>query len=446
MKNLYFFLAFLFSTSPLFAQQTVNWTPLNLNTPSGWNIHSIEVVNKDLIWGVLWKPPFGDHVFRTTDGGQNFDLFQIPFTASDAIAFDINALDANTAFIASTTLGGDQVEGIYRTTDGGQNWELIFENEGEDRITTSIHFFDANNGIVFGARFGAVTTDITAIFHYTNDGGDSWTASESEFEISSIWSEGGNAGITAIGDTAWVASVDERIYRSIDKGITWTSHLVEADRLINDVAFKNSQEGIAISSYGDGDNKPNVIYHTSNGGTNWTAQGIASIVDANNISYIPGTDGGYIITSGVSLASNFLFTKNNGANWTIGMSSYAINVAEFLSPTLGYAGTRTSSGGLLLFNDDIFGMSTSIDVPTIVDTKLLLFPNPSTNQIALQTDEEWEGQLQIVNALGQIVYAKQWSSIDQNRQSIDTTPLPNGLYHVLLTNGSERLQQSFLKL
>jgi photosystem II stability/assembly factor-like uncharacterized protein len=454
MKPILTLILLLIIEFPVFSQQVTDWSSLNMYMSENSPSYNISVVDSNIIWGSFLGNSLinGQMVFLTVDGGQNFEVFTLPILDSISVIFDIYALDENTAFTASLTPNSDsQAEGIHRTTDGGQNWDLIFNNEDNDFSAIKVHFYNPLDGFVYG-----YTGAFNGAFFYTSDGGDTWEKSESEFNINAFYTEGGNDGGTVLGDTAWCSSVNSRIFRSVDRGITWTSHLMgNSNRVFNDIAFKNNNQGLAISSLDNsGNNVANLLFKTEDGGITWSwvpssFLNLASNVDANNISYIPGTEGGYLITSGITpINKKFLFTLDNGNTWNEGVAPFSLLNAEFLSPTIGFGGTFTSDGGLLKFNDNIFSAPTAVNELIIDNSALLVYPNPVSDQLQISLENKWQGELniQVVNGLGQTVRS---TSFEKNEtrfsQKMNVAELPIGIYRLLVSDGEEMMVQAFVK-
>ena len=227
-----------------------------------------------------------------------------------------------------------------------------------------------------------------------------------------------------------------------------------SNRLFNDIAFKNNNQGLAISSLSSSGDVPNLIYKTEDGGLNWSwvptaFDSLATNVDANNISYIPGTEGAYLITSGLSPANKkFLFTLDNGDTWQEGVAPSTLLNAVFLSPTLGFGGTSTNDGGLLKFNDNIFSAITATKELLIDNSLLKIYPNPVADQLQISIDNDWQGELnfQVVNALGQTVRS---TSFEKNEthfsQPMRVAELPVGIYRLLVSDGEKMMVQAFVK-
>ena len=91
---------------------------------------------------------------------------------------------------------------------------------------------------------------------------------------------------------------------------------------------------------------------------------------------------------------------------------------------------------------------TSTKVVLLDNTKLSIYPNPVSDLLNVQLDNDWNGdlQIQIVNALGQQVYAMQLEkTTGEETWLIKTYHLSKGVYQLIVSNGSELMVKSFFK-
>ncbi|MEZ5026083.1 MAG: T9SS type A sorting domain-containing protein [Chitinophagales bacterium] len=91
----------------------------------------------------------------------------------------------------------------------------------------------------------------------------------------------------------------------------------------------------------------------------------------------------------------------------------------------------------------------SIDVASIVQNSLTLYPNPATTQITLQYNNTQDGSvdIQIVDAIGRIVFQEQHKLVTSGEHQfvVDTHLLSKGLYCVRLTQDANQFSQIFIK-
>lgn len=454
MKNILLFTTLLFSGF-IWGQKTVKWASLNMTNPANQYVTTISAVDSQVVWGACWKANFtGNEVFRTVDGGVNYDLFQLPTTASNALIYQVFAMDADTAFVAVSNANGNNVEGLYRTQDGGTTWSLVFDSGQEGLAVFQVHFFDGAEGVFMG---NTLTGGVNSIFFHTQDGGDSWTKSTTEFSSPCLYLESAGANYAAVGDSIWYAGgIKNLIFRSIDRGKTWTSHQLPAgtNASVLDIAFKNSLEGLALSSFlcGVGDTD-NLIYKTLDGGETWsylaTIKFPFNLAEANNLTYIPGSKGDYITTSGVEPGNieGFL-TRNDGQSWTPVWAPAHVFIMEFLSPTLGFAGTYTRNGGLLSFQDNLDSLATSIRGQIRFNDQLVLFPNPTSDRLFLELTNGWRGKIDLdcYDMQGKKVLSQKLLKTDEKMNwEISLEGYPGGRYQVIISDGRKIVTKPFIK-
>jgi photosystem II stability/assembly factor-like uncharacterized protein len=196
---------------------------------------TIDQNNPDTVWvgtGEVWtrnSVSVGDGIYRTTDGGEKWKDMGLKDTERIArIIIDPN--DPNTLYVAALGHLWDPNEerGVFRTTDGGKNWEKILyidENTGCADLTMDPDDPD----VLFAAmwdfrrrpyffRSGGPGSGL----YKTTDGGKSWEKVEHVFPEGTI----GRIAVAfspANPDIIWTVVESEKtgLYRSSDNGETW---------------------------------------------------------------------------------------------------------------------------------------------------------------------------------------------------------------------------------
>jgi Secretion system C-terminal sorting domain/Chlamydia polymorphic membrane protein (Chlamydia_PMP) repeat len=85
----------------------------------------------------------------------------------------------------------------------------------------------------------------------------------------------------------------------------------------------------------------------------------------------------------------------------------------------------------------------------VENSGLNIYPNPITNLVNIQLENDWSGELQvqIVNLLGQKVYSvKIDKAFYEGDWSINTNHLSNGIYQLIISNGKEMMVETLSKL
>ena len=148
----------------------------------------------------------GDHgiVLLSDDGGKTFR--QAKTVPTQALLTSLSFIDEKQGWAA----GHDGV--VIHTTDGGDTWTLQREDLSGDKPLFAIHFNDAQNGFAVGL-FGNAQQTI--------DGGKSWTplvvetGDEPDHHLYGIFGDASTA--------LYIAGEAGLIYRSADRGVTWTT-------------------------------------------------------------------------------------------------------------------------------------------------------------------------------------------------------------------------------
>lgn len=327
MKKLLFaLLSIIIPFNIIFPQSSWIWqNPL----PNGNTYNCIKFINNNtgFVVGELGM------LYKTTNGGNNWNKIAFPFTGTLNSIFFVNQ---STGWICG-------VQGtLYKTTDCGNNWfnknAGIFENIADIYfVNESTGFFSRKNGNTVGI---SKTTDSGETWIYTDfpnistgeTGGiffvnslTGWTIYSSTNIAGTVFSVSkttncGNSwanytvydimgsgitfkGIYFINDMTGFALTNERLSRTTDGGMNWTNIMSTNfyDRFYSAIGFYNQTKGIVAS---------NKIYKTSNSGLNWYIADTTfsvyykslSLIDSNNI-WIAG-EGGLIVKS-----------TNSGSNW-----------------------------------------------------------------------------------------------------------------------------------
>ena len=140
--------------------------------------------NPDVVYvaavGNLWAESRERGVYKTTDGGDTWDLVLHLDTNTGAIDLAMDPSDPNTLFAAMYSRrrtawgfnGGGPGSGIYRTVDGGANWTRLEEGLPDGELgRIGLDIYRRNGNLVFAtaeARRGQ-----TGVYGST-DGGDTW--------------------------------------------------------------------------------------------------------------------------------------------------------------------------------------------------------------------------------------------------------------------------------
>ena len=254
----------LFTTAAL-----AQWKQQSINTDASFR--GLCAVNQNVVWVSGTKGTVG----RTIDGGASWEVIRVP--EAEQLDFrDIEAFSANVAYILS--IGKGDASRIYKTTDGGKSWKLQFKNTQPEAFFDAIAFWDAQHGIAMSDP-----VDGRFVLIQTEDGGATWKPIPPDRIPPAIKGEGGFAAsgtclVTQGKRNVWLASggaATARIYRSTNRGQTWTVHETPiqagvASAGIFGIAFRNSNNGLIVGgNYSLPNESGKTVALTRDGGQTW---------------------------------------------------------------------------------------------------------------------------------------------------------------------------------
>lgn len=297
-------------TDVFFLNENIGWVYGNYyDTISAYGV-IYKTTNGGLVWDSISSPPFGvgefyfidsltgwghliwsegSQLFKTVDGGTNWQLFSLG-------TIDFDFINENEGFLLENFYGNmSEPSCLYKTDNGGKTWQFIDSiggyNSGFFEDPFSIDFLDSNVGYVsyhwqggggfygkglykttdggltwegksfpnnaYGFKFTNENTGYAYSSGYygglqkTNDGGDSWELKLDESVYSMFFITPEKGWISAALDFAEISF-------TYDGGESWITQYSGTDNII-DFFFTDSLNGWAVGSNG-------LILHTTNGG------------------------------------------------------------------------------------------------------------------------------------------------------------------------------------
>lgn len=263
---------------------------------------------------------FGDGVFKSTDNGDTWEHMGLENT-NHIGRIAVDPADADRVFVAAAGVlyGTSEERGIYRTLDGGENWErVLFLTDSTAAIDVVVNPLNAN--IVYAAMWerirrpwGRSYGGMTSRIYRSIDGGNNWEQltnglpadNEQTGRIGLAISPSEPSILYASYTTNRITNVFNGIYKSEDAGASW--NLV----VLDDIDEIYASFGWFFGELRVNPNDPDdlfclgvPLYRSTNGGEEWNDNTNAMHVDFHALEYHPqntdfvvaGNDGGVYIS------------------------------------------------------------------------------------------------------------------------------------------------------
>jgi photosystem II stability/assembly factor-like uncharacterized protein len=240
------FLIIFFTTTKIFSQ----WVELSI--PTIFTLFSVSAVNDD----VIWTCASGNNIFRSTNGGDSWVNAGATLPPPAGVETCIYALDANTAFV-SLYAGYPNNAYVFKTSNGGQNWNLIFTQF--PGFITAINMKDANNGFMVGWPQGGRWS-----LWKTSNGGTTWDSTGMYIAESDPNNWSFENDLVYQGSNIWFGARGRGVYHSTNNGASWALQNLTAAGFCYPSAiwFENANNGFTSAQLN--------IVKTTNGGNVWS--------------------------------------------------------------------------------------------------------------------------------------------------------------------------------
>lgn len=200
----------------------------------------------------------GKHLYRTNDGGDNWDEVIIDADMSTYFFMDIVCfgktiylfLKPQTAVVEELPYAKSL---IYKSADDGKTW-MQLEQEIKGKMLGAF-FINEDTGFILVEETVSISESYT-YFYKTNDGGKSWD--KRNFTGGYV---GVNPGLFFLNEEFGFIGK----YRTTDGGVNWENEFKDLDslnELVEDIFFTDSLNGWAISG--------TKIHQTTDGGLSWS--------------------------------------------------------------------------------------------------------------------------------------------------------------------------------
>ncbi|MGE0078058.1 MAG: C10 family peptidase [Bacteroidales bacterium] len=343
-------------------------------------IQNISAVDNNTAWAIAYDGS-GNNIAvkeftKTIDGGKTWSSGSVNANGSNGLQVAmISAISNTTAWIVLYGSSGGGM--IVKTSDGGANWTqqstATFEASAGG-FPNVVYFWDENNGFCMGDP----TNGYFEIYTTTN-GGDTWNRIAKSNIPSNLNGETGIVGYYAIyGDIVWFSTNSGRIFKSTDKGYTWTVYPTPLTSEGFELSFKDENIGIIQSR----SNNTTRSYKTTDGGQTWTQLTPSGNFYNNSFAFVPGTNilistGSSSSAEGISYSIDYGNTFNDYADFYKNFPFFAIGASPNGTIWAGSYNYSQYYGGVWCLNSDAILSRFSTDKTEVVKNNPVIFTDQS---------------------------------------------------------------------
>jgi photosystem II stability/assembly factor-like uncharacterized protein len=369
------------------------------------------------------------------DGGNTWASRSIDLGTDNALlgVSSITAISTTTAWVSVYPESGS-FGGIWKTIDGGTNWTkqptALFNTATSDpNISASypnfVYFWDANNGVAQGDPDGNEFEIYTTV-----DGGATWirvpAANIPDVDTSGLGEWGYFNMCSVSGNTVWFGSNKGRIFKSTDKGLTWTVNTVPSPSIdfeLDRFAFSDANKGLLMTY------DPVKLFNTVDGGATWNEVIKTGMLYNENIAYIPGTS--IVVSTSSANPIGSSYSTDDGVTW-IPIDGIAHGTLAFLNSSFGFSGgftTNATTGGVFKFT------GIPLKAPSFdVKNQITAYPNPTNGILNINSENSLIKEASIFDLLGRQVYNPKFSAL--NNVTLNILSLQTGAYILKVTSDS----------
>jgi len=428
-------------------------------------VYQLSIANPNVVWLLASDEITNSQInefTKTIDGGATWIPGLINLTPNTLNVNSIFALNEQKAWISVFNSASSSTEhgGIYVTIDGGTTWSkqttALFNNSSS--FPNLVHFFNQNDGFCMGNPINNKFEIYT-----TNDGGVNWIQVDS-INIPNIVT--GEIGLIntyeAIGNTAWFTTNKAgRIFKTINKGLTWELQTVPNFIKINKISFNDELHGIvqqveyqgeASGSQGDGSIVGFKMSKTEDGGTTWTSL-YTTDNNTNNMRFrdiiaIPENPGKFISIGSNGIAASSAIEGSSisydyGVTWDTIDTGIEYTCVEFLDSYTGWAGGYNQSatlGGVYKWTNTV-----AIEDYNDLSDNIILYPNPTNDILNINLSNVTSKiSITIINILGEVIYKLSENTSGNFTKSIDLHLYNKGLYIVNIEKDNQSINYKII--
>jgi photosystem II stability/assembly factor-like uncharacterized protein len=362
------------------------------------------------------------------DGGNTWASRSIDLGTDNALlgVSSITAISTTTAWVSVYPESGS-FGGIWKTIDEGINWTkqptALFDTAAS--YPNFVYFWDANNGIAQGDPDGNEFEIYTTV-----DGGATWirvpAANIPDVDTSGLGEWGYFNMCSVSGNTIWFGTNKGRIFKSTDKGLTWTVNTVPSPSIdfeLDRFAFSDANKGLLMTY------DPVKLFNTVDGGATWNEVIKTGMLYNENIAYIPGTS--IVVSTSSANPIGSSYSTDDGVTW-IPIDGIAHGTLAFLNSSFGFSGgfnTNATTGGVFKFT------GIPLKAPSFdLKNQITAYPNPTNGILNINSENSLIKEASIFDLLGRKVYKPKFSVL--NNVTLDLHSLQTGAYILKVTSDS----------
>ncbi|WP_309640856.1 T9SS type A sorting domain-containing protein [Flavobacterium sp.] len=423
MKTRLLLIILFLSNLSLLAQPT--WHEV-LPTSSGGRYDDVFFLNENMGWAA----GSGGFVYKTTDGGTNWDM---QLDMGGVYIRNIEFLNENVGFLG--TLDG----GFYKTINGGTDWTLVnnvIPPNGNDEPNDVICGLDCVGthtiygcGTYFGPAYIIKSVDSGTTWQFINMSAYAESLVEVLFVDENIgYASGGNSNGGVI-------------LKTINGGTTWTEihHTGINGEWVWKMQRLFSNPNVMFASVESFSPLNGKLLKSVDGGQNWVSKEVpdTDIQAVGFISETHGWMGGH--------HTGFLETFDSGTTWTNTAFGGSLNRIQFFDANLAYCSGR----GIYKFSDENLGTNTFAGNAEREKLEVHVVPNPVENQLDFSVTFKSTDHiiLRLFDATGKWLTefkTEKIYSAGQHQYSFPF-PYPTGTYYLSLHNDSGEQSEKIIK-
>ena len=430
---------------------TCNWIPqASAFTTASRGMIYLSIADNNTCWGIANDGSTGDVIrefSKTTNGGTTWTPGTMSGVATTNTPSSIFAMSGTTAYVPmwSTTAGSG---GIFVTTNGGSTWtkQTTASFSGADAFPNVVHFFNATEGVCMGDPNGGYFEIYT-----TANGGTTWTRVATGSIPAPLSGEYGYTNLyDAVGNTLWFGTNKGRIFKTTNKGATWSVVQVTGFTDFSQLTFNDANNGFAQQTTFDqnsGAVTACITKKTTDGGSTWTTVTTGTGMFYSDIDGIPGVAGKFVSVGRDAAAASVgsSYTTDYGVTWTAIDGGTQYISTKFTDNFTGWAGgfnTSQTSGGIYKWNNTITDVTDELPA---AENNGFIWPNPCDGRfgIKLYGMEKQSVIINVYDLTGKQVYQFEGKSYNaEYYHNVDISSAGKGMFFVVAETASGRVTGS----